>query len=380
MGQIMITGTLVKINRTPEEKPDTQEYLSEEVPVFGNQVMDSGWEFKILNRKKFKSKVQAMVAFSKVIDTPAIKDKKSEYGMMLHAQPEVESAPNVTLVSVGNGENIETLQISNPFWRGVAGVRRNVSHRGFDAEPSLAMQSQLFAMLDSTAGDSQWMQSFQLKDHQQSMMYGWQDENFDKVNNMSPGEMQKMFVNVLNVARLPRIRLDFKAKGNACMFAITRPNGKTLNIESQDGKEDGDSWGWLNKAGEERFERIGVINDGYRLRISDMRLVMIMSWAMNAHTLLHEIAHYITFVSPTSYRLNRGDYKLSYVEYEEIFAGHGAAYMAVFARLLIDFFYVEENYLYDNLRESGLKWFPIKSVRARDINDGITKYCKKFEE
>ena len=68
MGQIMITGTLVKINRTPEEKPDTQEYLSEEVPVFGNQVMDSGWEFKILNRKKFKSKVQAMVAFSKVID------------------------------------------------------------------------------------------------------------------------------------------------------------------------------------------------------------------------------------------------------------------------------------------------------------------------
>jgi len=110
-----------------------------------------------------------------------------------------------------------------------------------------------------------------------------------------------------------------------------------------------------------------------------MRLTMAMSWAMNAPVLLHELSHYITFMLPTEYKINKGKVHLNYNTYSLIFAGHGALYMAVFSRVLIDFYYVKEESLYESIIEAKLDWFPIKSLKIKDINTGIENYCDKIK-
>jgi hypothetical protein len=375
----MINATLVKINRLDTSSPKVTDKNQQKKYLQGmlNDAMlvDTGWNFTVLKQIPLKTQIKAFSTFSTFINK--IKKEKTLYGLMVHPHSHVSMAEDVMLFYVNEQGGIEKSQIANPLWKSVDGVKRNITNRGFELEPSTAMQSQLFAMLDSAGGDDHWMQLFQLKDRQQSKMYQWQDDNFDKKNNMNISEMLRLSQNVLNVARLPPLIIHFKEDGNACMFAISRSGGKTLTVETQDGKKDDTQWGWLAKANEDKFEKVGDLPAEYKLRISDMRLEMVMSWAMNAHILLHELAHYIQFIQPTPYRLNRGEVLLNFNEYEEIFAGHGAAYMAVFSRLLIDFYHVNEESLYDSIREAELLWFPIKSVKVSDITEGITKYCKR---
>lgn len=374
----MINATLVKINRINTDPPKVTNKNEREKSVIASihqaRIVDKGWLFEPVKKIQLKSKVSAFSKFSQFISQ--MKNKTS-FGMMVHPHSDVSMAEDVMLFYVNENGGIEKTQAANPLWKGVDGVRRNITNRGFDLDLSMAMQSQLFAMLEGTGGDENWMKVFQLKDKQQSRMYQWQDDCFGKENNMTPREMLRLSKNVLNVAKLPPIDLYFKSDGPSCLFGITRSGGKTLTVETQDGKKDDTQWGWLTGANEDKFEVVGEVNDGYRLRISDMRLEMVMSWAMNGHTLLHELAHYIQFVQPTPYRLNRGEVLLNFNEYEEIFAGHGAAYMAVFSRLLIDFFNVNQESLYDSIREAELLWFPIKSIKTEDVTEGITKYCKK---
>ncbi len=375
----MIHGTLVRINRDVIDKPDVAEFDAIARGAFTNQVMDTGWELSALKTIPFRGKASAFASFQRYLESDRISPSRHQYGMLIHVEKSCLGYKEICLAYEEEKGCLIQKSIANPLWRGVKGVRRHLGRIAFDSEVSMAMQSQLFAMLDSVGGDSKWMQSFQLKDRQQQDMYRWQDEVFENRNDMSPSEMMALMKNVLSVARLPWIPLHFKESGNACMFAITRDNGKTLTVEGDGGDQDETIWGWLGRAGEDQFERVGVINDGYRLRISDMRLEMVMSWAMNAKILLHEIAHYINFVHPTPYRVNNGEFTLNYDQYEEIFAGHGAAYMAVFSRLLIDFHYINEEALYDNLNSSGLAWFPIKSIRVEDLTEGITSYCQRYQ-
>lgn len=77
---------------------------------------------------------------------------------------------------------------------------------------------------------------------------------------------------------------------------------------------------------------------------------------------------------PTKYKMNKGAVNLNYKQYSNIFSGHGALYMAIFSRLLIDFAYMKEAPLYESIKEAGLAWFPIKSLKVKDVDQGIERY------
>jgi len=372
----MIHGTLVKINRTVASKPKVATFDPLDRGPFLHQVIDIGWEFKPLKTISIKNKVRAFSLFSEYLSKDGISKKSDLYGMFLHKEKEYSSNKEIQLLYETDGKAITQTAIANPLWVGIEGVKRNLDSVGFSCEINMSMQSQLFAMLDSVSGDANWIQSFQLKDNQQKKLYEWQHNTFHSLNDMSVVEMHTLMKNILSRAKLPWLLLEFKEKGEACMFVLTSDSGKSITLD-----DDGDAseWDWLQKADEAKFENVGKINQNYRLRISDMRLVMIMEWAMNGRVLIHELGHYINFTLPTPYRMNRGEYKLNYSQYEELFSGHGAAYMAIYARLLIDFYYVDEEFLYDSLNDSGLCWFPIKSISVKDVTEGITQYCQRFE-
>lgn len=373
----MINGTLVKINRLVQEKPPTSVVEMIDKGVFGLQAIDTGWEFKKIRVTPFKSKMKAMLQFQEFLKHPKVSNDSYQYGMMLHGSSHIEHVREITLIFQEESKSITQQLIANPLWSGINGTKRLLSGYGLNVECTPAMQSQLFAMLDASNKDGKWMASFGLKDHQQKAVYRWQDEFFPKINNMSPHEMQNLSANVCNVARLPHIPIHFKEAGKSCMFSISLDGGKVITVEKE---EDGlGTWGWLTEPDKDDFQTIGELDQGNRIKISAMKLDMVMSWAMNNHILLHELAHYIQFVHPTAYRLNRGEYRLNYDQYEEIFAGHGAAYMSTFARILIDFGFYKEEAIYDSLEDNGICYFPIRSIRLKDLDEGITQYCKKFE-
>ena len=149
-----------------------------------------------------------------------------------------------------------------------------------------------------------------------------------------------------------------------------------INQGGNDGGSNTNQWDWLQSMEETQFENVGEVDKNYRIRISDMKLTMVLAWAMKPYLILHELAHYITFCYPSHYRLNRGEVKLSLAQYKDLFAGHGACYMAIFTRLVIDFMYVDEKEIYDSLDDAGLHYFPIESIQFKDVENGITQYVK----
>lgn len=378
----MIKGTLVNITKGDAEKetPHTPFDVTVHNHAFAPHYRDMGWEFEPLATRPFENGSSALIQFSAYIKAPERAERRFSIGMMLHHTEHLRNQQHTELLYLDENENLTKTTIINPLWSGLKPVRRNIDSGGVSANVSLAMQSQLFAMLDRNAADDNWIQSFDLKDRQQQAMYRWQQSVFPTKNTMGPYEMSNLMKNVLNVARLPWIALHFQEKGDSCKFVLSLQGGRSLTSEADADEADVSKWGWLTKADEARFEKVGTINSGYRLRISDMRLVMVMEWAMNAPILLHELAHYITFISPTPYRLNRGEHKLSFKQYEELFAGHGAVYMAVFARLLIDFHRIKASSLYESLDASGLNWFPIDNITTQGVTNGITKYCNKWKK
>lgn len=337
---------------------------------------ETGYQFNVLKVLQYKTRMKAMIAFQALIGGLKSEVKKDSICMLTYEKKELRLCKNVTILQYVDGA-INSKLIVNPMWSGIKKTKRNLESAFLSVESSQAMQSQLFAMLNSVKGDNSWLQSFSLEDFQVDTMYQWQQDFFPKENSMSVTEMTNMMKNVLNDARLPWIRLEFKNEGNACSFSISRADGGVIVLtKGQDGDTDTKKWDWLQDMDDEKFEEVGVADKEYRLKISDMKLTMILSWAMKPYLILHELAHYITFCYPTSYRLNRGEVKLSLAQYRDLFSGHGSCYMAIFVRLIIDFMYVDEEYLYNSLNESGLHYFPIKSIRMKDVEKGITKYLE----
>jgi hypothetical protein len=370
----MVHGSLVKIKPNEGEDEALENTWNKSDPrLVRSQSVDI--KFIILKELKFSSSAKAISMYKEFVLRLPSNEVIESYGVALRPQKELRLAREITLLRVNNNQ-VSAQHIVNPSWAGRNPVKRNLAMQGLTYDVSGAMQSQLFAMLDASGSNSRWMQSFSLKDKQQKEMYQWQKEYFEGKNVMSAWEMVDLMKNVLNDARLPWIKLEFTESGNACMFAISSSDGKMINQEGSDKKENG-VWDWLQKMDDIQYEKVGEIDKGYKIRISDMKLIMVMDWAMSPEILLHELAHYISFCHPTPYRLNKGELKLSFSQYEDIFCGHGSAYMAVFSRLLIDYMYLDEAHLQDSIQAAGLSYFPIRSIRVDDLTHGITSYIKK---
>lgn len=368
--------TLVKINKDEGTPIRDEPPVKTKAQFFEPVSRDLGWDMKPIKTVKTKSAITGLFIFKNFIKSKKINKLKYQLGAIIHLGKTPEIDRNVIFISVNTkSDDIETVNIKNPIHNKRDGVLRNISMKGFTMGLSPSMQSQLFAMLDSSAGDSQLMKAFSIKDVKQKKLYEWEQAAFPRETTLTPLTMGKLMKNVLNAARLPWITLSFEDDGPSCKFAITTSSGTLTpdsKIEGDDRK--GDGIGDLGNCGRDVFEKLGVVYDGYKLRISDMRLVIMLSWGMNESVILHELAHYIEFMTPSAYRINKGEIVLSFNEYSILYAGHGACFVSVYARLLIDFYYVDEEWLYSSLSSTDLYWFKLKDLKTETMNLAIKKY------
>ena len=298
-----------------------------------------------------------------------------EIAMLVHQEKNLYYAKLVELLLYSEGK-VSKQTIINPLWKGLDKARRDRISNVLAMDVNAATQSQLFAMVAGSGADSKWMQAFQLKDRQQNDLYSWEQGEFPRVNNISPEEMVMIASNIVNYAKLPPLPVSFKQSGKACFFSVSLAGGKVLDPESAKKDDDSAGWGWLRDVEDMSYEIVGERSNKKQdgLRISAMGLTMIMDWALSAPVIIHEVSHYVDFVTPNPYRLNQGKHRLSYKEYENIFAGHGASFTSIFARALIDFYEVNEDEMYDSLTMAGLDHFWIKSIRTEDIIKGMDRY------
>lgn len=285
----------------------------------------------------------------------------------IHARQDVRADKKVQLVTLSSGKPMMYKTVLNPLWSGAQGVRRNISSVFLEPDVSLAMQSQLFAMLDADRADARWMQEYSLRDIYQQTMYSWQHANLPAGNIITPDRMVTIMKNVLNVIRLPWIPLHFTDKGDSCFFKVSFDG-------PIDKKNTGASgFSWLHEPKKSSWEIMGHYDKSPKIKIERMELYMLTKWGLNTYILLHELAHYCAFCLPLPSKLSKGDFRLSFTQYEMVFSAHGMLYMGVFRYLLITFAKVNPAWLDASLNESKVKYLNINKFTVQDFEAAIAK-------
>jgi hypothetical protein len=378
----MLYGTLCKIKTKDEEDGGELTPGEEENAILpslftlNTPAIKSKETFIPLSKRSFNSQSAAMFSLSKLVSHPYYLANKGGVGMLLHPSVDLAETQRVELLRLTGAGKISHVTIENPFWTGLTPPKRNLKTHTLHTAVSGAMQSQLFAMLEGSGGDSRWMARYTLEDPQVDEVYHFQREILPTENCAGKDELITLMKNVLNYVKLPWIILEFKAEGKACFFSIQVKGAEAITPDKDDGSEEElGAWSWLHDLDNDNYETIGE-KPPEPISIGGMRLVIIAEWAMNPYVLLHELAHYITFCLPTPYQLNKGEETLSFNQYEQIFSSHGTLYCSVFAHLLTKFMYVDPDWLYETLTDQKIDFFPIKRFDTPQITRDLTQYIK----
>lgn len=368
----MLNAALVFINKEPEKSPsvkaDDVENTTLRNRITKEVAVDTGWDFEIRKKVSYRSATSAYKKFQLFYEE---KSNTENVGLFVCSEGKtVEQCPEIILF-YPKDKRIVRKRIKNPLFNNKEGSARRLSRVTLPLSPSLAMQSQLFAMLDVSNADQKWIDRYVLEDYQQNEVYDWQSENLPRENNLSPHQMATLCNMVLRYAKLPNLLINFKENIDSCHFSVN--SGIAIN------KKQLNPLPWLIESDKDTFQKIGTIDDSPRIKISDMELTFSLDWGMNETILLHEIAHYISFIVPTSYRLNRGKINLSLDMYTKIFSSHGALFMASFAFLLIRFHNVKKESLYQSLNENNIDHFELDGLSLENFEKALDKYSEKLE-
>lgn len=372
----MIYGTLLKIKDIPEDEfqftplewtLNVMDVPPQELPI----------KVESLKTEKFNTNNDAIASLFKLKNSSWNQKYPGSLGIILHNKEAINSERIVSLLRLSESDTVSCVTIRNPLWRGKKPVMRKKQSVDFSLLATPAMHNQLYAMLDS-GHDSKWMNSFKLDDNQAEPLYKWQRSNTKKQEktNMSPEQMLRLTKNIINHTKLPQIALKFIEEGDSCFFSVS-PKGAKAPEKNTTNMITGGMWDFLH-TNEPIYDVIGRLDKSNRVVFSGMSITIVMAWGMNPLVLIHELAHYFTFCLATDYRLNRGDVRLSFKEYTEVFSGHGTLYMGVFARMLIQFGYIKESWLYDSWDQARLKYIFTENLTKEAIDEGITSlYSRK---
>ncbi|MEG3765101.1 hypothetical protein [Alteromonas sp. 14N.309.X.WAT.G.H12] len=330
--------------------------------------------FTLKKTTRFKSVIAATNAFCALFEK---QNGVSSLGMLLHKGKNIYHEKTLEFF-VFKDAGVNRRTIINPLYKGLGSPLRDRIHNVMCLDATPATQSQLFAMIRGNNADAKWMKQFLLKDRQKMQLYRWQETHFNEENNHSPEELLHVARNIVNFAKLPPLPITFEEEGKSCFFSFSMAGGGVLDSESVKKQDSSDIWGWLRRANDTSYEKIGQRTEASSgVRISAMRLTIQLSWALTAPIIIHEICHYIDFITPNPYRINQGKHRLSFRDYEHLFAGHGASYTSIFARALIDFYGVDEQEMYESLKAADLWHFWIKSIAVKDIIEGMDHYVEQ---
>lgn len=366
----MLYAALVLINKTPDTSPEVQvieqENTTRSMLLFDEKAIDTGWEFTIKKILKYKNSTSAYIKFSKFAE-----GKSDSIGLIICPPgKKIEQCPEATLIYQDN-ERMLRKKIKNHFYNNNKGVSRRLSEYTMPLIPSPAMQSQLFAMLNLNSADQKWIDRYTLEDFQQNEVYSWQDANLPAENNLNPSQVVLLSNNVLRYAKLPNLMIKFEHDVNSCSFSVN--SGLVVK------KDTINPLPWLVNSDEETYQRIGSFEKSPKIKISDMVLSFSLDWGMTEPIVLHELSHYIAFILPTAYRLNKGKVPLTINMYTEIFSSHGSLFMAIFSFLLVRFHNVNRKSLYNSMDEDNIKYFHLDGLTLEDFEKALDKHAEELE-
>jgi hypothetical protein len=378
----MIYASIVKIN--PDEDNEETNHPGLPFPLEelqGGVNMDSDFharkpiaEFELIKTTKFSS---ISKAFSRSYDLLTGKDDDS-LAVILH-KSSIETDEFVDILTLNEGKSVQRTYLQNPLKKLTRQRRRRVAQGDLSLQMSItpALRSQLYAMISAHKADKSLIKLFALKDEQQPTLYKWEGDAFPKgVTTMNPQQAQKLIKNVLNTAKLPWIKVNFLESAKSCSFSLKlKKGGKGISADSGSDNEDLDiSFG---RKEPDNYDDLGSIQSPKEyVSISNMEFNFAMNWGLNPYVILHELAHYIQFCTPTKYVLNQGKMPLSFKTYQNLFAGHGASFTGVFARLLIDFAYIDEKDLHRSLDAANLQYIHLKDISPDAVDEAIEDFIE----
>lgn len=271
-------------------------------------------------------------------------------------------------------------KINNPKRTKFGALRNRESTSTIHLDGNLSTLFQMYAMLDLYKGDNMASEKIaKLKDPFAQQLYDWEVAVFSKRSTLGIREMERFIRNAIVYAKLPMITLVFVEDADSCSFSFQskgKSPGASHTREADPNHEEDKSW--LDTDALILFDEINAEPDtAKKIELSDFKLTFPLSWGMCKEIALHEVSHYITFLSPLKSKLNQGAIKLSYQEYSMLFCGHGALYCSIYLFMLYRFNIFDKESLYFNFRRQEIPFFEIDTLDPQHLELQLIDYVAK---
>lgn len=314
------------------------------------------------------------IAKQKAIATP--------FGFLVYAdetQKNYSEECHLWFIDIENDYAITKLLIKNPSKKDDEPYRNKISEWK-DVEMHPCFVAMFFNMMQLYAGDHFFSkQVSKLKDPHAQPLYAWESSVSSKNSTMGILESTHFINNILAVSKIPVIQVNFVLDSDECSFSFKVAKGEKEDKAKvpKDGSDLLEMLGLTELDATTLFERIKKpIEEADVITLSDFSLKFPLSWGMTKMILTHEVAHYVTFVYPTMYKINRGEEKINFKEYSILFAGHGALYCAIYLYLLWRFNVYPRNELYASFQQSGVPYFELDNLDVHHVNERLIDFVK----
>ena len=328
---------------------------------------------KKLSTKNYPSQLEAMTDFDfrlrKVSDS-----KRILYTILMHTCEDIEQAEKVFWVMSSAAGNFNVVTVDNPFYRNSVKPKRSTATNDTTYAMNGTMHSQLFGMLDRTAYDQKLLARYQLNDIQKDNVYGFQQDNFDYISNMSRIQVMWLIRNVLSYIKLPFIEVYFMPDGDSAFFKLNM--GDDGKFSPDDEPEDGGEQEVLpldDDSGANPLLQPINMEMPEAITIDKLSLHLPETWAMNRDTVLHELAHYICFMLGLNVPFYNDKSKYDKDLFTLVFSSHGKLFCTIFAQLLLKFCYIEKKDLYATLDKHGVCYYKVERLDEALLYKSIKK-------
>ncbi|MBE8232585.1 MAG: hypothetical protein HAW67_02530 [Endozoicomonadaceae bacterium] len=249
--------------------------------------------------------------------------------------------------------NLSTQRLVNPAYTAerpkVNALVQNTSNRVISSRTQ-----QLFAMLDILKSESSLINMFRIEDVQQAAVYEFHEIHWPKKNSptLSYHEANILIRNVLTHANLPLIETTIEENFGKCCFRIKKIN-KDDYFETK----------------KDVFQFIDEVDVMPQIRFNNMCLIFDADWGLQPDIILHELSHFISFMTPISETACNDLKKQSY--FDLFFGGHGVLYSSVLFYLLEKFMHLDEQWLKEEFNTLRINYIPLENLEVQAINNSI---------
>lgn len=288
--------------------------------------------YTVIKKTTFPSQVDAIIAFEKLSKH---KNFVETWVLIMHSKSDFIDCENIVETSFTSTGGLTNQFIQNPMFRLKVRPQRNRRlHNSFD--PTAGRHAQLLSMLDMSGRDEGIMSEFKLNDEQKDDVYAFHDAIWPKTNTtmLTTHETVMLVRNVLSYCGIPWIQLNFIDKGESCYFSVSTDKApkKETGGPAHTYRED------------DHLEDISPSQDVI-IDMEGLSLNLLETWGMQIDIILHELAHYITFITPIPLRFTDACTQMTQKDYAVIFSGHGILYATVLFHLLEKFHYCDRKWL-----------------------------------